>query len=117
MMPEVRDATRDGKAVTLRLFVPRTLGYFDGHFPGCPILPGVLQIDWAVRLAREHFGQLSAQLSDRLSESYGVDGFKCRAPVLPESELVLRLECDPGRLRFAYADRTRTVSSGTVLFR
>jgi 3-hydroxymyristoyl/3-hydroxydecanoyl-(acyl carrier protein) dehydratase len=109
MMPEVRDATRDGKAVTLRLFVPRTLGHFDGHFPGCPILPGVVQIDWAVRLARQHFGQLS--------ESYGVDGFKCRAPVLPESELVLRLECDPGRLRFAYADGARTVSSGTVLFR
>jgi len=113
MMPEVRDATRDGKTVTLRLFVPRTLGHFDGHFPGCPILPGVLQIDWAVRLAREHFGQLS----ERLSDSYGVHGFKCRAPVLPESELVLRLECDPGRLRFAYADGARTVSSGTVLFR
>jgi|tagenome__1003787_1003787.scaffolds.fasta_scaffold20091668_2 3-hydroxymyristoyl/3-hydroxydecanoyl-(acyl carrier protein) dehydratase len=114
MMPEVRDATRDGNTVTLRLFVPRTLEHFGGHFPGFPILPGVLQIDWAVRFAREHFGQLT--------ESYGVDGFKCRAPVLPETELVLTLECDPGRLRFAYArfpyaDAARTVSSGTVLFR
>ena len=109
MMPEVRAATRDGRSVTLRLFVPRTLEHFDGHFPGFPILPGVLQIDWAVRLARQHF--------ERLSESYGVDGFKCRAPVLPETELVLTLECEPGRLRFAYGDGSRTVSSGTVLFR
>jgi len=117
MMPEVRDATRDGTTVTVRLFVPRTLAHFDGHFPGFPILPGVLQIDWAVRLARQHFRQLSAPLG----ESYGVDAFKCRAPVLPETELVLTLECDPGRLRFAYvrfdADGSRPVSSGTVLFR
>jgi 3-hydroxymyristoyl/3-hydroxydecanoyl-(acyl carrier protein) dehydratase len=109
MMPEVRGATREDRLVTVRLFVPRTLEHFDGHFPGFPILPGVLQIDWAVRLARQHFGQLC--------ESYGVDGFKCRAPVLPETELVLTLECDAGRLRFAYRDGARTVSSGTVLFR
>ena len=109
MMPEVRDTMREGRTVTLRLFVPRALEHFDGHFPGLPILPGVLQIDWAVRLARKHF--------ERLTESYGVDGFKCRAPVRPETELVLTLECDPGRLRFAYVDGVRTVSSGTVLFR
>ena len=113
MMPEVRNATRHGTTVTVRLFVPRALAHFDGHFPGFPILPGVLQIDWAVRLARQHFAPLG--------ESYGVDAFKCRAPVLPETELLLTLECDPGRMRFAYvradADASRTVSSGTVLFR
>jgi len=109
MMPEVHGVTRDGHTVSLRLFVPRTLQHFDGHFPGFPILPGVLQIDWAVRLARQHF--------EPLGESYGVDGFKCRAPVLPETALVLTLERDPGRLRFTYVDGSRTVSSGTVLFR
>jgi len=112
MMPEVRGARRDGTTVILRLFVPRSLEHFDGHFPGVPILPGVLQIHWAVHLARQHF--------EPLSGSYGVDSFKCRAPVLPETELVLTLERDRGRLRFAYArlysDGSRTVSSGTVLF-
>jgi 3-hydroxymyristoyl/3-hydroxydecanoyl-(acyl carrier protein) dehydratase len=109
MMPEVRSTTRAGNTVTLRLFVPAALELFRGHFPGCPILPGVVQIDWAVRLARMYF--------DRLSESYGLDSFKCRAPVLPESELTLTLAHEPGRLRFAYVAGERPMASGTVLFR
>jgi 3-hydroxymyristoyl/3-hydroxydecanoyl-(acyl carrier protein) dehydratase len=109
MMPEVQSETRDGDTVTVQLFVPATLEHFTGHFPGFPILPGVVQVDWAVRLARRHFGGLQA--------SYGLDAFKCRAPVRPETHLTLTLASDPGRLRFAYADGERAISSGTVLFR
>jgi 3-hydroxymyristoyl/3-hydroxydecanoyl-(acyl carrier protein) dehydratase len=109
MMPEVKSETRDGDTVTVQLFVPATLEHFSGHFPGFPILPGVVQIDWAVRLARRHFGGLQA--------SYGLDAFKCRSPVLPETHLTLSLACEPGRLRFAYTDAERAISSGTVLFR
>ncbi len=29
---------------------------FAGHFPGQPILPGVVQVDWAIRLAAQCFG-------------------------------------------------------------
>jgi len=111
MMPELLVETRDGNKLTLELRVPPTLSYFEGHFPGFPILPGVVQIDWAVRLARRHF--------QGLVDSYGVEAFKCRAPVLPGTELRLVLDCDAGRskLRFSYADNQRAVSSGTVLFR
>ena len=111
MMPEVQSETRDGDTVTVQLFVPATLEHFPGHFPGFPLLPGVVQIDWAVRLARRHFGGLQA--------SYGLDAFKCRAPVLPETRLTLELACDAARksLRFAYTDPRRSVCSGTVLFR
>ena len=109
--PEVVSEARDGDKVSMVLYVPASLAHFAGHFPGLPILPGVVQIDWAIRYARQHYG--------RLAESYGIDALKCRAPVVPETRLTLELAYDAARssLRFAYADPRRPVCSGTVLFR
>src|SRR5690606_9799268 len=37
----------------LELGVPVDLAHFSGHFPQTPVLPGVVQIDWAISLARQ----------------------------------------------------------------
>jgi len=50
--PDVRAVTRDGEdRLVISLALDRDDPAFAGHFPGHPILPGVVQIDWALRLA------------------------------------------------------------------
>ncbi len=48
----------DSKAdvVILTIEMSPELEAFCGHFPDNPILPGVVQIDWAMRFAAIHLG-------------------------------------------------------------
>lgn len=54
--PEVLRLAREGNRATVDLLVPQRLVFFDGHFRGRPILPGVVQLTWALDLAHAAFG-------------------------------------------------------------
>jgi 3-hydroxymyristoyl/3-hydroxydecanoyl-(acyl carrier protein) dehydratase len=41
---------------TLTLRLPLELVHFDGHFPQAPVLPGVMQVGWALALAAPRLG-------------------------------------------------------------
>ncbi len=109
LMPHIESSSAGASSATYRLRVPPALEHFQGHFPGFPILPGIVQLDWAVRLGRLHFQDLE--------ESTGVDNFKCQALVFPDAELTLELRRDETGLHFRYYDARRTYSSGKILFR
>jgi 3-hydroxymyristoyl/3-hydroxydecanoyl-(acyl carrier protein) dehydratase len=102
-----RSAT-DPDAVRLRLHVPEDLAYFEGHFPGLPLLPGVVQLHWAVRLAAEHLGQTC--------RGSRIDQLKFLAIVRPGDDLTLELRLDrrTDALHFEYAGPTRVCSSGRI---
>jgi 3-hydroxymyristoyl/3-hydroxydecanoyl-(acyl carrier protein) dehydratase len=108
--PEIRATERTARGVRLTLGIPADLSYFEGHFPGCPLLPGVVQVTWAIELARKHvpfdarFRSLSAVKFTRV--------------ILPGMTVVLQLEyaSDKCELEFAYELEGRTCSSGTVAF-
>ncbi len=111
LWPEVRAVERpsaDPDSVTLRLVVPHELAYFEGHFPGLPVLPGVVQLHWAAHLAREHLGQ--ACTGSR------IDQLKFVAIVHPGTDLTLALRLDrrAGVLHFAYSGTTQAYSSGRI---
>jgi len=98
------------RRVVLELDVPPALAHFAGHFPGFPILPGVVQLDWAVRFAREHLAVRG--------EFAGMESVKFLSIVRPAARLRLELRHEPerGRLAFAYSAGARKCSSGRILF-
>jgi 3-hydroxymyristoyl/3-hydroxydecanoyl-(acyl carrier protein) dehydratase len=51
-----RELENSGDAVVVELFFPPDCGYFEGHFPGCPLLPGVAQFEIVLRTAARYFG-------------------------------------------------------------
>lgn len=110
LMPEILAETCEETRAELQLRVPVDLEHFAGHFPGLPILPGIVQMDWAVRLARRYFSGL-----DR---SIGVDNLKFQSIVRPGALLDLMLTHDSvrHRLEFAYRENGRLCSSGTLRF-
>lgn len=107
--PQVRAVRHSADAVELDLFVARSLDFFPDHFPRLGILPGVVQVDWAITLGRAHF--------DLAGDFRGLRGLKFQHPIFPDSAVTLALSrVVPGELAFAYRVPTREYSSGRALF-
>ncbi|MFM0603618.1 AMP-binding protein [Paraburkholderia sediminicola] len=108
---EVLAETRNADTLHYELRVPPTLAHFAGHFPGLPILPGVIQVHWAMRLAAEHVPAVRALAS--------IDRLKFMAPVSPGAVLNLTLAHDASRRRvqFAYQLNGRECASGVIVYR
>ena len=68
-------------------------GFFQGHFPGRPIMPGVLQIE-ALAQAAAILGIETLELAGtgKLVFFMGIDGAKFRSPVTPGCLLDLEVE-------------------------
>ncbi|MDH3613130.1 MAG: hypothetical protein OEU90_10975 [Gammaproteobacteria bacterium] len=53
--PRVLSATADSGCVRVKLDISPDLTWFRGHFPDQPVLPGVIQLHWAVIVSRAFF--------------------------------------------------------------
>ncbi|BBP85850.1 AMP-binding protein [Pseudomonas sp. Pc102] len=93
----------------LDLEVPLDLAHFSGHFPRTPVLPGVVQIDWAQHLARQVMA-----LPPRFA---GMEVLKFQQLVRPGDrlQLSLRFDADKGKLYFAFRNGEAACSSGRIL--
>ncbi len=107
--PVVEAVRRSAEGVELELRIPEDLRYFQGHFPGFAILPGVVQVDWAIRLARRYLA-----LSDAPAQSVRV---KFHKPIRPNATVSLALTLSAeGRLSFACRDPQGPCASGQIGF-
>ena len=82
------------KSATAIMFVKKKGFYVQGHFPGQPVMPGVLIV--------EAFGQSAAALTahgidkstyeNKLVFLMGVEKARFRNPVIPDCQLLLNIE-------------------------
>lgn len=87
--------------------VPADHPAFPGHFPGRPIVPGVVLLDQVILLA----GSLLGKPVDR----WQIGHAKFLSPVSPSETLVFSLQATPrGSIVFTVKSGMRDVASGSL---
>ena len=94
----------------LNLVIPEALLYFRGHFPGFAILPGVVQLNWAIQYGTQYFA-LGAVFPSTIR-------IKFRKPIRPNHRVTLSLKYvrSLNRIQFDYTDGDGACSSGQIGF-
>jgi 3-hydroxymyristoyl/3-hydroxydecanoyl-(acyl carrier protein) dehydratase len=81
-----------------------------GHFPGHPVVPGVLVLDEVIETLRHRYGQ------DLVVT--GLPAVKLSSPLKPEEPLMITIEPeDPNTAAFTCRTGDRLVASGSIRFR
>lgn len=103
-------SVQEAKHVLLEITVPQSLLYFEGHFPVAPILPGVVQVDWAIHFGRQYFPLPTKFL--------GIQALKFQHVIRAEHAIFLELIHHPQKntLQFRYFSDTEQYAGGRILF-
>jgi acyl-CoA synthetase (AMP-forming)/AMP-acid ligase II len=109
-LPLQRLLAKDVEHAVFELIAPRDLLYFDGHFPNRPILPGVVQVNWAIYYARQCF--------DLPPSFRAIRGLKFQRVISPEMPFTLELVHEPSKcsLSFKISSHLGSHSHGRILF-
>ena len=99
------------KSVFLKAVVPENLGYVDGHFPGYPIVPGIVQLKWVMDTIEDWWG--TEPILQRL------EAIKFKRTLRPSQFFTLQLndisDARQKGVAFTYQDGNMIISSGRVI--
>lgn len=70
--------------------------HFNGHFPGTPIMPGVLIVESCAQLCSLVIEKTPEDLNDKLYVLLKIDGFKFIKPVIPGDRLEITVNKTKG---------------------
>lgn len=110
---EKKEYTEDGettKAIRYALTMSSDLLYFDGHFDQAAILPGVVQLHWAVHFGKEDLG-VTGEFEGNM------EAVKFQQVIRAEQTVTLELKYDKAKnkLHFKYFSGDVAHSSGRIL--
>jgi acyl-coenzyme A synthetase/AMP-(fatty) acid ligase/3-hydroxymyristoyl/3-hydroxydecanoyl-(acyl carrier protein) dehydratase len=108
--PQGRLIEKSAERAVFELTAPRNLLYFEGHFSGRPILPGVVQVDWVIAYGRQCF--------DLPPVFRALHALKFLRLIPPEMPIVLELvhEAAKSSLAFKITSRLGAHAKGRVIF-
>ena len=107
--PFVLEASASGAQWTAEMFFDRDARYFEGHFPGIPVLPGVVQLGMA-----RHFAELFLRRPVVLRT---VKKIKFTHVITPGAQVRLTLEkAGENELAYKYTKGEHVCSSGVMCF-
>ena len=108
--PEVLSVDRQPEQVVVQLRVPPELRWFEGHFPGTPLLPGVVQTTWVAQFGRRFF--------DLPPDFLSMSNMKFMRFILPDARIALHLRYFPakGEVAFEYREGGQASASGRMRF-
>ncbi len=108
-LPKILSTQVEDETVEWRIFIDADLPFFDGHFPEQAVLPGVTQLDWAIRMGCEHFNYPAHVAT--------LEVLKFQQIMLPNSEVSLKISQNSSKtkLLFSYFDDEKRFASGRIL--
>ncbi|MNS89555.1 (3R)-hydroxymyristoyl-ACP dehydratase [compost metagenome] len=95
----------------LEVVFPMDCGFFDGHFPELPLLPGVVQTHLAIRFSEVHL--------EKKTVFAGFKSIKFFTPIFPDSKVILQCQYEPTKkqLGFQYSGNGHVYSKGVVVMK
>ena len=108
--PQFGEVITADHQVTVAMTIDPEITWFAGHFPEQPVLPGVVQVDWAAQLSRRFFPELQ--------RFRGLKNIKFKTVILPGATVHLALTANREKqsVSFAYRDNETVYSSGVLAF-
>ena len=87
-------------AITIESDIDPEAEYFKGHFPGMPIMPGVLIVETVAQAGALLVSLTRGLSNDKFIAFSNVDAVKFRRPVEPGEMLTINVEIEKIRLPF-----------------
>ncbi len=105
-----RVISADAESLTAIKNVTANEAFFQGHFPGFPVMPGVLQVEALAQTAALMVHALSSTKSDnKVPLLMSMDKVKFRRPVVPGDQLVMTAKIITLRSRLGKVETSATV--------
>jgi 3-hydroxymyristoyl/3-hydroxydecanoyl-(acyl carrier protein) dehydratase len=109
--PLIKHTSQEENRIELLINFAKEAEYFQGHFPQIAILPGVVQVHYAMECAENYFGIIP--------EISKINRLRFTNIISPEKDIYLQIEHikDIGKIMFKYFFGAKIYSSGTIYLR